>query len=566
MFDLWDSYLPQYERAMTRAGAAGTMCSYFSMRIEGTPGLVYVPSCSDKYLLTDIVRTYWNRSDATHLTDCGAVWNQAIPESGGGNGYVSNLTLAAAASINAGCDMNSNTVTPTQLGLAVELGLVDASTIRDTAARVLAQRFRVGQFDPLETPAAQPLLALGAADIGTAASRAAAADGVAQGIVLVKNDNGALPIAPGKRVALLGPQGNSFGALLGDCYCSGYCAEGSACFPSLETAVTNANVGGTTVTFAGCTTNGGNDTSWSAAIAAVAASDVVILALGTDTGTAQEGGDRSSIGLPGLQEAFGVAVLQAAAAAKVPVVLLLLHNLPASFDLLVRPADGSYKPVDAIVDAWAPNAYADTVAAALFGRINRFGKSTMTVYPKAYASAVSIFEYSMTKPPGRSYRYYDGSAGAPLIAFGEGKSYSTFFVACAGALAPGEPLVQIGCNVSNTAGPDGDEVLMVYHRPSPAIVGRVAGSHPLPLRALVDFERVSVAARAVGAVAFSIPVAEALSFVNEDGATVLYPGTHFLDVSNGNGVNITIAVVFESAAGSSNAVIVKAPPKPTRTA
>jgi hypothetical protein len=552
MFDLWDSYLPQYERAMTRGGAAGTMCSYFSMRIEGSPGLVYVPSCSDEYLLTEIVRNYWNRPDATHLTDCGAVWSQAY-----GNNYVKNLTLAAAASINSGCDMNSNTITPTQLGLAVQLGLVDPLTVRATAARVLAQRFRTGHFDPLETPAAQGLLALGAADIGTSASRALAADGVAQGLVLVKNDNGALPIARGKRVALLGPQGNSFDALRGDCYCSGYCAEGSACFPSLETAVTSANVGGTTVTFAGVTTNGGNDSSWGAAIAAVAASDVVILALGTDIGTAQEGGDRSSIGLPGLQEAFGVAVLQAATAAKVPVVLLLLHNLPASFDLLVRPADGSYKAVDAIVDAWAPNAYADTVAAALFGGLNRFGKATMTVYPKAYAAAQSIFAFSMTKPPGRSYKYYDGSVGAPLIEFGSGKSYSTFNISCLGGLAPGDPVVHIDCEVSNTAGPDGDEVLMAFHRPSAAIVGRVAGAHPLPLRALVEFERVSVAAGAVGTVHFDIAASEAFAFVNEDGASVIYPGLHFIDVSNGNGANITIPCIVENEA----AVVVKAPPK-----
>ena len=113
MYDLWDTYLPQYERPMTRAVAAGTMCSYFSMRIEGSQGDVYVPSCSDAYLLTDVIRRFWNRPDATHLTDCGAVWNQAQPESSGGNGYVANLTLAAAASINAGCDMNSNTITPT---------------------------------------------------------------------------------------------------------------------------------------------------------------------------------------------------------------------------------------------------------------------------------------------------------------------------------------------------------------------------------------------------------------------------------------------------------------------
>ena len=59
---------------------------------------------------------------------------------------------------------------------------------------------------------------------------------------------------------------------------------------------------------------------------------------------------------------------QTAAAAKVPVVLLLLHNLPVSFDELVG--------ADAIVDAWAPLAYADTVAAALFGDVNRWGKAT----------------------------------------------------------------------------------------------------------------------------------------------------------------------------------------------
>jgi len=344
------------------------MCSYVSLQISAPHGSApneatntYVPNCADAYLLTDIIRTYWARPDATHLTDCGAIWNMA-----NNNHYVANLTEAAAVSINAGCDMNSNTITPTQLTLAVALGLVSEATVRATAARVLAQRFRTGHFDPLETPAAQSLLALGAGDIGTAASRAIAADGVAQGLVLVKNANRALPIAPGKRVALLGPQGASFDALVGDCYCGGYCAEGSACFPSLSQAIASANAGGHTVTFAGVTMKG-NDSSWGAALAAVAATDVVILALGTDRSVAGEGNDRSDgIGLPGLQAAFGVAVLAAAAAAKVPVVLLLLHNLPVSFDELVG--------VDAIVDAWAPLAYSDTVAAALFGKINRWGK------------------------------------------------------------------------------------------------------------------------------------------------------------------------------------------------
>ena len=319
-----------------------------------------------------------------------------------------------------------------------------------------------------------------------------------------------------------------------------------------------ANAGGATAVFAGVSMHG-NDSTWGEAIAAVAAADAVVLALGTDTTVAQEGGDRGDgIGLPGLQAQFGVAVLRAAAAANVPVVLVLLHNLPVSFDELVQPAGAGFKPVDAIVDAWAPMTYADEVAAALFGRSNRWGRATMTIYPKAYADAISIFEYSMTKPPGRSYRYYDGSVGAPLISFGAGLSYSTFDVQCSGGLPAGAAAVQISCTVSNVAGPDGDEVLMVFHRPGAGVVARVNGAHPLPLRALVGFERVSAGAGAAAPVSFELPVAEALGYVNADGLTVLYPGTHFLDVSDGGAANVTITVVLEGAAD----VVAKRPPRP----
>ena len=562
MFDLFDSYLPQYERPMTRAAAAGTMCSYFSMRIEGSENDAYIPSCSDSYILTDVIRTYWKRPDATHLTDCGAVWNQAQPESSGGNGYVSNLTLAAAASVNAGCDMNSNTITPTQLPLAIELGLVTPSTISDTAARILAQRFRVGQFDPLELPTQQQVLSLGVADIGTDESRAIAAEGVLQSLVLIKNEQKTLPLVPGKRVALLGPQGSSFDALKGDCYCSGFCTEGSDCFPSLQTAIETANSGGQTITLAGVSMLK-NDSSWTSALAAVANSDVVILALGTDTSVAAEGTDRQDgIGLPGLQAQFGVAVLQAAKAANVPVILLLLHNLPVSFDELVLPANATYKPVDAIVDAWAPMTYANEVAQALFGKSNRWGRATMTIYPKAYAQAISLFEYSMTKSPGRSYKYYDASSvGEPLIKFGNGLSFSIFNSTCSGAFKVRAPSISISCSVSNINGPDGDEVLMIFHRPSADIINRVNNAHPLPLQALVEFERVSVSAGGLEKVYFNIPIEQAFGFINEDGATTLYPGTHYLDVCNGNTGNVTIAIVFETVKGGNERLIVRAPPK-----
>jgi len=304
----------------------------------------------------------------------------------------------------------------------------------------------------------------------------------------------------------------------------------------------------------------GNDSSWGAALAAVREADTVILALGTDRTVAAEGRDRADgIGLPGLQGAFGVAVLEAAAARGVPVVLALLHTLPVSFDELVAPATATFKPVDAIVDAWALMGYADELAAALFGQRNRWGRATMTVYPKAYAGAVDLFDYHMAKAPGRSYKYYDGSLGlgAPLITFGEGLSYSNFSVACAGGLAPGGLAVAIACTVTHAGGPSGDEVLMAFHRPSAETVARVGGAHPLPLRALVGFERVAVAAGAAAPVAFDLPLDEALGFVDEGGATVVYPGLHFVDVSDGAGANVTISVTVAGGAR-----IVRAPPRP----
>ena len=495
------------------------------------------------------MRTYWQRPDATHLTDCGAVQNMHSPR------WFASLTAAAAASLNAGCDMNSATITPTHLAEALALGLVNETTVAAAAARVLANRFRVGHFDGLEAPGAQALLALGAGDIGTPASRAAAAEGVAQGLVLVRNSNRTLPLRAGIRLAVLGPQGASQAALLGDCYCTGY-----ASLTLLGDALAAANAGGSTTVLQGVTVLG-NHSSWGAALAAVGEADAVVLALGTDRSVAGEGSDRGDgIGLPGLQGAFGVAVLRAAAARGVPVVLALLHNLPVSFDELVAPASAGFKPVDAIVDAWALMGYADELAAALFGARNRWGKATLTVYPAAYANAVDLFDYSMSRSPGRSYKYYNGSLGAPLIGFGEGLSYSNFTVAC--ALAPGGggggAEVALNCSVALAGGPPGEEVLMVYHRPSAATVAAVNGAHPLPLRALVGFERVAVAPGAPASVGFAIPLAEALGFVNAQGATVLYPGLHYVDVSNGAGANVTLSVIVPGE----SATVVRAPPLP----
>ena len=61
LFDLWDTYLPQYEAAFVDGRASGSMCSYISLAISlnGTGDVPFVPACANAYLLQTVVREYW---------------------------------------------------------------------------------------------------------------------------------------------------------------------------------------------------------------------------------------------------------------------------------------------------------------------------------------------------------------------------------------------------------------------------------------------------------------------------------------------------------------------------
>lgn len=193
------------------------------------------------------------------------------------------------------------------------------------ASRLLAQRFLLGEFDPLET-IPDSISSLNVYDVGTPDNHAAAAEAVAQGTVLVRNDDNVLPLLPGKKLAVLGPTASSATAHMGDLYGGGYCADGYACVPLIANELAALNTEGTTTIIAGVTILG-NDSSYAAAISAVASVDIVVLCLGTDLTVAGEGTDRTDIGLPGIQSQFALAVLAAAHTANVPVVLLLIHNV-----------------------------------------------------------------------------------------------------------------------------------------------------------------------------------------------------------------------------------------------
>ncbi|KAK7248494.1 xylan 1,4-beta-xylosidase [Aureococcus anophagefferens] len=480
------------------------MCSYFAPN--------GVSSCGSKALLEETVRQTWKRPDAVIMTDCSAVANMAK--------NAMNLSDEGAAALEAGVDVyggwNDDLWGDGTLAKALGDNLTTLAALDAAVARTTRQKLELGLLD-----AATPWDDLGVDDVNASESRASAYDLALQSLVLLRNDGGGtLPLDATKNVAVVGPLAAD-GLLLRSDYANSY--EGALAYaPSLLDAVRGFAPSATYA--AGCDVDGADDSRIAAAAAAAAAADAVILAVGTTHAQEHEALDRSDTLLPGVQEKLALAVLAAAAEASVSVVIVLCNGGIVSVDALLT-TDATI----AVVEAFSPQSQgADALAALVFGRENRWGKLPVTVYGKDYAATTRITDMDFRN---RSYRYYEG---APLFAFGDGLSYTSFAHACACSSN-----VACACNVTNTGKRAGDEVLMVFHRLSAPLRAAVLREHPVPLKQLVDFERVALEPGASARVAFEAIDA---SLTTADGSRRVYAGGHELVFSRGNGRDVVIPV------------------------
>lgn len=96
------------------------------------------------------------------------------------------------------------------------------------------------------------------------------------------------------------------------------------------------------------------------------------------------------------------------------------------------------------------------------------------------------------------------------------------------------------CQLENTGAVAGDEVIMVYDSLSSAIRTEVGATHPLPIKRLVDFQRVLLGAGTSTVLTFTI-TAEMLKLTTEDGSKKSYTGVHNLIFSRGNGNDQTVS-------------------------
>ena len=201
--DLFETYLPAFEKAVVDADVEAVMCAY--NRVNGAP------ACGSDRLLKDILRGSY-QFDGHVMSDCGAIADFYDPKA---HNVTRSPAAAAAWAVKSGTDLNCGTgrlSSYANLTFAVQKGFIEESLIDQAVGRLMMTRFKLGMFDP---DSSVPFADIPLEVVGTEEHLALTQKASERSLVLLKN-NGVLPLQPGVKVAVIGPNADNQDVLLGN--------------------------------------------------------------------------------------------------------------------------------------------------------------------------------------------------------------------------------------------------------------------------------------------------------------------------------------------------------------
>ncbi|KJK52103.1 glycosyl hydrolase [Lentzea aerocolonigenes] len=190
-----------------------------------------------------------------------------------------------------------------------------------------------------------------------------------------------------------------------------------------------------------------------AAVRAAREAEVAVVVVGLTDEQETEGFDKTTLALPGEQDALVAAV---AGAAKRTVVVVNAAT-PVLMPWLAQ--------VDAVLWAGLPGQEAgDAVAAALLGDIEPAGR-LVTTFPRADSDALSVVPANGALPYTEGTAIGYRGASEPLFWFGHGLGYTTWEYGPASASFVDGVVSAVSLELTNTGERSGREVVQVYLRP-----------------------------------------------------------------------------------------------------
>ncbi len=476
---LQDMFLPSYAGGID-AGAGTVMVN--SGSING------IPATASHFLLTTELRDRMGFKGVV-ISDYGDV-----PALASTYHVASDLAGAAALAINAGVDVAMLPFNAGQWQAAVQQDVANGSIpmwrINQAVRRVLTLKFSLGLFD-------HPLVNASKADAAVTAGRRATLKAAQESITLLRNEGNVLPLSPGAKLVVTGPNANNMAWQLGGwsvswqgVYTSGHvCCEGPPNqIPPGTTVLQGLQAEDRNVTYA---------PDKATAVADAASADAVVVAVG-EKAYAEGLGDNPQPQLTADQKDL-VSALEATGK---PVIVVVVAGRPLGL--------GPAEQANAILMAWQGSTEAGrAVADGIFGKINPSGKLPVT-WPSDAAAVGADFNTGAPSPLGDEPKFFDqlpytgsgpGSGYNPLYPFGYGLSYTTFTTSALSAT----PSVGTGgtvtarFTVTNTGARAGTDIVPVYvHQPVSLVV--------VPPQRLAAFTRVTLEPGQSRTVAVSFPV------------------------------------------------------------
>jgi beta-xylosidase len=503
--ELADVVLVPFEMAIRLGGARSVMPSYVD--IDG------VPVSADPRLLTTVLREEYG-FDGVVVSDYYAVsfleLQHAVAASQG---------EAARLALTAGLDVElpgTRCFGEPLLDLAAA-GRVPAEVIDRATARVLRQKLDLGLLDPGWSPQGDQPAA--APDLDPPAQREIARRLAEESVILLKNDNGTLPLAADARVAVVGPLADEPLAFFG-CYSMprhlGHMRrfDDSAGGAGVEVAtlLDALRAEGVTVTghAAGCDVRTLDESGFAEAVSRTRSADVIVAVVGDEAGlwghgTSGEGCDAADLKLPGVQERL----LHTLADTGLPVIAVLVTGRPYALG-------GVAGRLAAVVQTFFPGEEGGpAIAGVLTGRVSPSGKLPVEI-PRDAGAQPSTYLRSKNA----ALTTASSVDPTPLFAFGHGLSYAAFEysdLALSSCEIPTDGALQVSCTVRNTGAVAGTEVVQLYLEDPVSTVAR-------PVRWLSGFARVALGPGEAARVTFRVH-ADRTSFTGQDLTRIVEPGT-----------------------------------------
>ncbi len=517
--DLWDVYMAPFQVAIRDAGLMSMMNAY--------PELDGELVAASKRILTDLLRDTLG-FDGVVVSDYEAVvmihnYHKSSPT----------RKDAAVRALTAGIDVELPTFDCYMPGLqdALEAGEISLETIDLSVTRHLTKKFELGLFE-------NPYVDEGGvlAEFETPANRELAKQIAEQSLVLLKND-GTLPIKSSvKKIALIGPNADTWRCMVGDysypsmreLLCqdppsgSGYEGLTQADIekmpveiPTVLESLRQTLPTSTSVDYAkGCDISSQDKSGFAEAVDLAKSADLAVVVLGHKSGlaydcTTGEFRDSTDLGLPGVQAELLQAVLETGK----PVVLVLINGRPLSIP-------GSVEAANAVLEAWVPGEEgAGAIGSALMGELNPGGKLPVSI-ARSVGQVPVFYNYKPSGMRSNIYGDYVNESVKPLFPFGHGLSY-TQFKYCNLELDKAhvglDETLQISFDVKNIGQVAGDEVVQLYTSDEYA-------EFPRPVKELRGFARVHMLPGEKKHIRFDLPV-NMLAYYGEGLKLVLEPGT-----------------------------------------